>query len=671
MQLANVNDFPDGAAFNSLTITGDGYLLNGNAVTLSSGVAADVFNNSTIALPLNGTGGVTKSGSGRLTLAAANTYTGLTTINAGAIQIQTNTALGATGPGNGTVIADPATLIVATDGLVAAEPITFGAGGVRTTNSTDATITGPLTIPADAQIAAGLFSVITVMSGVSQTGGSRGLRLNGDITFAAGSVTTVTGTTVVQGTFTADGAGPFGPVQVISGVLQGNGAVGPVFVAQGTLSPGISFGTGTNTTGTLTTGGVTLADSGSNSLQAAFTFDAGGHDILNVNGPVQVGGQLFTQFAASFTATAGAHYLLIGNDGNDPVVGTFRQLPEGAGVAVFDNLALTITYHGGDGNDVELVAGSAGSLRRYAVGAGPGGLPGVNVFDANGTLVRSFLAYEASFRGGVNVATADINRDSLPDIVTAPGFGGGPLVRVWDGATGAMTMQFLAYDAAFRGGVSLSVGLVNADQNLDIITGAGPTGGPHVKAFDGLNAFPLLSFFAYAANFTGGVSVAAGDATTVSIRGEITPGAIITGAGPGGGPHVRVFNAVSGAPTGQEFFAYDASFTGGINVAYDAGRPFGNQRTIITAPKAGGGPLVRGFDVNGVPRFAFNAYDANFRGGVSVAVQILNPTGVASIITGAGPGGGPHLRVWNATGTMLERQFMAFDPAFTGGVFVG
>jgi autotransporter-associated beta strand protein len=620
---------------------------------------------------------VTKTGNGSLTLDAANGYTGVTAVNAGWLMIQNATALGATGLGNGTTVVGSASLVVAAGGLIVAEAISFGGGGtgevggLRALRGNEVTFTGPLTIPADAQIAAE--SAITIASGIAETGGPHVLRLNGDITFAAGSVTTVTGMTVIQGATTVNGTGPGGPILILSGVLQGNGSVGAVQLNQGILSPGISFGVGTNIVGTLTTAGVTLADSGSNNIRAEFQFDSTGFDRLVVNGPVQLGGDLFTQFAASFMPTAGARYRLIDNDGTDPVMGTFRQLPEGAGVALVGNgLALTITYRGGDGNDVELVAGSEGSLRRYAVGAGPGGAPLVNVFDANGALVRSFLAYDPSFRGGVNVATADFNRDSVPDIVTAPGFGGGPVVRVWDGATGALMLQFLAYDAAFRGGVNLSVGLVNADQNLDIITGAGPTGGPHVRAFDGLNAFPVLSFFAYAANFTGGVSVAAGDPTTVGIRGEVTPGTIVTGAGPGGGPHVRVFSAISCAPTGQQFFAYDASFTGGINVAFDPGPPFGNQRTIITAPKAGGGPLVRGFTVDGAPRFAFNAYDANFRGGVSVATQFLNTaTNLASIITGPGPGGGPNVRVWNQTGTTLERSVIAFDPAFLGGVFVG
>src|SRR5207244_13541920 len=75
----------------------------------------------------------------------------------------------------------------------------------------------------------------------------------------------------------------------------------------------------------------------------------------------------------------------------------------------------------------------------FAVAADSGGGPQVNVYDAaTRTLLRSFLAYDASFTGGVRVAVGDVNGDGVPDIITGPGPGGGPNVRVFDSRTGAI-----------------------------------------------------------------------------------------------------------------------------------------------------------------------------------------------------------------------------------------
>jgi hypothetical protein len=446
--------------------------------------------------------------------------------------------------------------------------------------------------------------------------------------------------------------------------LEGPGTVGAVHVVNGTIGPGSS-----QFRGTTTTGGLDLV-SGSTAIFNAFA----GVDKFVVNGTVQLGGTLDFFLDPSFSFPPGTRLTLIDNDGTDAVQGTFAGLPEGT---VFGSTLrpVRITYHGGDGNDVQLIAIG---VTTSAVGAGAGGLPVVNVYDTAGGLVRAIMAYEPTFHGGVRVVTGDVNEDTVPDVITAPGPGGGPVIRIWDGVTGAMIRQFNAYDPSFRGGVFLATTVLDVDTAApDIITGAGAGGGPHVKVFDARNGNTIASFLAYDPSFFGGVSVAAFRGTRV-FHGPTYRGVIVTGAGPGGGPHVKTFTDFGTPLTG--FFAYDAAFRGGVNVAgYGFVGTNGNGTAdlqIVTAPASNGGPDVRIYSFGGQRLGGFFPYAPSFFGGVSIAVTLL-PTDFGFqvvIMTGAGPGGGPHVEWWaqamNNTVTLV-RSFFAFDPAFTGGVYVG
>lgn len=194
--------------------------------------------------------------------------------------------------------------------------------------------------------------------------------------------------------------------------------------------------------------------------------------------------------------------------------------------------------------------------------AGPGGGPHVRVFDNWGREEAGFFAYDPAFRGGVRVAVADVDGDDRDEIVTVPGPTGGPHVRVFD-AGGREEGGFFAYDAGFTGGLFVAAGNVRGDANAEIVTAPGPTGSPRVKTFSA-SGVERASFLAYDDAFRGGVSVAVGEVTGDG------PGEIVTGPGRGGGPHVRAFTS-----TGRElagFFAYDPGFGGGVNVAAGGGQ---------------------------------------------------------------------------------------------------
>src|SRR5438045_2187130 len=69
--------------------------------------------------------------------------------------------------------------------------------------------------------------------------------------------------------------------------------------------------------------------------------------------------------------------------------------------------------------------------------------PNVRLFEPPGmSAFSSFMAYSPSFAGGVRVAAGDVNGDGLMDVVTAPGPGGAPNVKVFDGKTGMLLQSF-------------------------------------------------------------------------------------------------------------------------------------------------------------------------------------------------------------------------------------
>ncbi len=277
--------------------------------------------------------------------------------------------------------------------------------------------------------------------------------------------------------------------------------------------------------------------------------------------------------------------------------------------------------------------------------------------------MNQFLAYAPVFLGGVRVAVADVTGDGVPDIITAPGPGGGPDIRVFDGKTLALVREFFAYAPQFAGGVYVAAGDVNGDGTPDIITGAGAGGGPHVEVFSGKDGSLLLSFLAYAPEFAGGVEVAAGD-----INGD-GKADIITGAGPGGGPHVEAFSGADGALLAS-FMAYDPAFLGGVYVS--AGDVNGDGRAeIITGAGAGGGPQVSVFSGTGVLLQSVMAFAPGFTGGVRVAAVDVNGDGRADLVTAPGPFSTPEVRIYDEASLNELDAFFAYPQGYLGGLFVG
>lgn len=263
-------------------------------------------------------------------------------------------------------------------------------------------------------------------------------------------------------------------------------------------------------------------------------------------------------------------------------------------------------------------------------GDGTGG-GAIVVLNPDGTPRASFEAFPG-YGGVVQVATADLNADGIPDYVVGTGPGVVTQVRVFDGNTLAMIAEFQPFETAFTGGVFVAVGDINRDGYSDIVVTPDQGGGPIVAVYNGKdiaagNAVELARFFGIQdSNFRGGARAAVGD-----IDGDGVPD-ITVSAGFQGGPRIQIW---SGA-------------------AVLAGR------TGMTDQ-----PLAN-----------FFAFEDTLRDGAFVAVGDVNGDGRGDLILGGGPGVGPRVRIADGANLLLAGDFRsldagAFESLTIGNFFVG
>src|SRR6185503_14868928 len=136
---------------------------------------------------------------------------------------------------------------------------------------------------------------------------------------------------------------------------------------------------------------------------------------------------------------------------------------------------------------------------------------------------------------------------------------------------------------------------MDKDGKAEIVTGPGPGGGPHIKVFkaDGTLKSELM---AYDANFHGGVDVAAIGVTTksttrTSSTSSTTTNGFVTAPGPGGGPHIKIFDDKGNLK--KEFFAYDGNFNLGVRVAVGNATSKNSGLEIGVIPASNGWPHAK------------------------------------------------------------------------------
>jgi hypothetical protein len=269
---------------------------------------------------------------------------------------------------------------------------------------------------------------------------------------------------------------------------------------------------------------------------------------------------------------------------------------------------------------------------------------------------------------GVTANTVDPSNPGGPPV---PSFGSVKADLFAVGSSGGVTATVQAYNLDgslrfavapfenFTGAVRVAVGDVTGDGKSDVVAAAGQGGGPVVSVYDGQTGQLVRTFFAYDPGFDGGVTVAVGNLNTDRFAD------IITGAGAGGGPQVKAFDGETNNEIAS-FFAYAPTFINGVNVA--AGDVDGDGISdIVTGAGAGGGPHVRVFNGTNLAEIhSFFAFEPAFTGGVNVAVGDMSGDGRADIFVGAGSGGGPHVKVFDGANLSLRQSFFVNDPNVSG-----
>ena len=138
--------------------------------------------------------------------------------------------------------------------------------------------------------------------------------------------------------------------------LSGNGTIGNLTSNFSSVSPGlVAVQAYENGTGILNTGNLLLT-SGVVSMQINGAAPGSGYDRISATGTVALGTSstsLGIYLGNTFVPMLGQQFVLIENDGADPVSGTFHGKPEGS-IITLNGAQFVLSYAGGDGNDVTL-----------------------------------------------------------------------------------------------------------------------------------------------------------------------------------------------------------------------------------------------------------------------------------------------------------------------------
>ncbi|MBI4090268.1 MAG: hypothetical protein HY421_02585 [Candidatus Kerfeldbacteria bacterium] len=302
------------------------------------------------------------------------------------------------------------------------------------------------------------------------------------------------------------------------------------------------------------------------------------------------GGDLPSNPTPTYLATVPAR-------GGKPQVKIYNAV---TGKKVSDFLAYRSSYRSGlsiAGGDLD----NDGSPE-LVTGTGLSTAPQVSLFNLNGKPELRFFAYLSRLRIGVNVAVADVDGNGTEDLITAPASKLSSIVRVFTydqvNRRFRRMAEFTAHGSRFRGGVNLAAGDLDRNGLAEVIVAPAAKGrGSMIEVYEydliKNSMVKRLGFSAYDRRFNGGIEVAVSDVNGDGQR------EIVTAPAPGV-TDVRVFSYVNrSARRLGKFLAGSSRFRGGADLA-GVDVNLDGRDEIVTATFSEGLPGLRVFSRNTV-----------------------------------------------------------------------
>lgn len=249
---------------------------------------------------------------------------------------------------------------------------------------------------------------------------------------------------------------------------------------------------------------------------------------------------------------------------------------------------------------------------------------------------------------------SDVDGDGFDEIIIGAAKGEEPRVSIYNAETGILEQSFLVYPSVFKGGLSVTVADTNGTGLKEIFVVPKTGGTPQVLIFNHLGG-KLASFFAGELFGYSDFEIIAGDIPSIPGLAEIL---------------IIARNSNKAVVYGVDGFVKENITFGTIFNTATSVQLHGPSETIFFSSGKGLAPLIQQYYINGLFKKQYFAYGENFKGGVSLGVLDVNGDGSLDVVSGAGPTGGPHVRVFTEEGVLIG-QFFAQSQTYNNGVVIG